>query len=377
MYYRLTEQTKELFIGEIRRFWATHPKYKDLVDNIQGKFSFDERPQYGIIVKTGSASKVQLAPDNYVGRISSYVSLAKVAGYPGLSAEWVREDTRAILDNNSIFPSLPGVYYIEITGPGEFHVDPLLYIENEEPISLGNRRYQLSNIPVKGSVKIYEKPHNTYLIEDRDYTVLLDTSGKPTGEIELSHTLYNKFSLSVSYRYPDTSKGPFLFKERTADNKAIPGCVLGFGRRIEVGDRFAVVVTGTREDTAMEYGGKWQLTVDLDITARDVYSQQEIADMTVMYIWTDLRPRIGGFGIDITDVSLGGESEEIYDENGDDYFYNSSISITLEADWAIYYPLHYKVRGLSNVEINLRESLGLQSFDQPYSSPKLPIEKIV
>ncbi len=52
MYNFLTEATKRRFILELRRFWQYHPKYRDIVDHIQNKYSFRERPQYGIILKT-------------------------------------------------------------------------------------------------------------------------------------------------------------------------------------------------------------------------------------------------------------------------------------------------------------------------------------
>jgi hypothetical protein len=44
-------------------------------------------------------------------------------------------------------------------------------------------------------------------------------------------------------------------------------------------------------------------------------------------------------GIEITDVSMGGEAEEIYDETSDDSFYNASLSIQMQADWEIHIPL--------------------------------------
>lgn len=376
MYYRLTEQTKELVIGELRKFWANHPRYRDIVDNIQGKFSFDERPQYGIIVKTGNATKVQLAPDNYVGQVVSHVSLANVAGSRNSSLEWVREDIRAITDNNGVFPTQPGVYYGEITSPTEFHIDPLFYVRNESPLKVAPKTYQLLNTPVKGSVKVYEQPSNVYLIEGRDYNLVLGADGKPTGEILLESELPPKFFLGADYRYPGPSIGPVPFKPRFADNKTLPGCVLAFGRRAEVGDKFAVVVTEHRENSALEYGGKWELTVDMDITARDVYSQQEIADLTAVFLWGILRSQISGYGVDITDVSMGGESEEIYDENGDDYYYNSSLTMTLQSDWALYVPLHYKVRGISSLELKVREDLGLTSFEDPFFTSRVNYEKI-
>ena len=41
---------------------------------------------------------------------------------------------------------------------------------------------------------------------------------------------------------------------------------------------------------------------------------------------------------------MGGESEEIYDDTGDDYFYNSSFSLTVQTDWRLQVPLGAFIR---------------------------------
>jgi hypothetical protein len=76
----------------------------------------------------------------------------------------------------------------------------------------------------------------------------------------------------------------------------------------------------------------------MDIIARDVYSQNEISDRTLLYLNAELRDRLSSEGFEIDSVSFGGESEEVYDETGDDYFYTGSISMTLLTDWAIQVP---------------------------------------
>ena len=51
-----------------------------------------------------------------------------------------------------------------------------------------------------------------------------------------------------------------------------------------------------------------------------------------MFLWATLRPSLIDEGIDLMEISMGGESEEVYDENADDYFYNSSISMTVQTE---------------------------------------------
>ena len=88
----LTNPTKKRVIREIKRILYDHPRYRADSENVQNKFSFDERPQRGVIVNGTSADRVRLSADNYVGRLSSYVMLTNVENFPGTSLEWVREN---------------------------------------------------------------------------------------------------------------------------------------------------------------------------------------------------------------------------------------------------------------------------------------------
>jgi len=334
-------------IQEIRYLWSKDPKYRDsLVPNIQGRFSFRERPQEAIILKSQSASPFQLAADHFQGTIIAYCFLTKVYGQNGTSIEWVRENGTAIRANNGVFPSPPGVYYIEvreevITYRGEqterlvFYVDPLLDVIDETATMLGPRLYEVgAGAFHPGSLQVYEMPGNILLYEGVNYT-----ADATTGQITLAAPLPSNTSMSVDYRYAGTSTGPFPLPENGADVDAIPGVVLAFGRRAYDGDIMAVVVTERREDVAKEFGGRWEMSMDMDIMARDVYAQGEITDRTLMYLHTEARERLSTEGIEITSVSMGGEAEEIYDENGDDYFYTASLSLSVMTDWAIHVPL--------------------------------------
>jgi len=334
MYYFLTESVKRRVILELRRYWSYHPKYPDLPDHIQGKYSFRERPQQGIVVKTGSANRVDLSPDNYIGVVRSYVYLTRVAGYNGIAIEWVREDERAIADNRGRFPSEPGVYYIELTENNEFYVDPMLDVRSEAVVMTSPTEGQLQHPNIPNTLLLYEMPAGYQLVEGVNYT-----ADPATGSITLNRALTNGQYLSADYRYQGQTSGPWTIYENRANNQAIPGCVLAFGRRNKKGDRMAVVVQPVRDSAALEYGGRWDLTVEINVIARDVYAQQEIADQSVIYLWGIARSRLSSEGLEMTDCSMGGESEEVYDETGDDYFYNSSISLTLQTEWKVYVPL--------------------------------------
>jgi hypothetical protein len=347
VYYVLTEATKKRIIAELRNFWSYDPVYRDdLVGHIQGKYSFRQRPCAAIIVKNGSVSPFALSPDNFQGTVASYCHLAKVGNFPGLSVEWVREDGRAIQDNGGIFPSARGIYYMEVREETVrldgvdaerkvFYVDPLLEVIDEEPMRLDSFRYQLMNTPLhEGSLRAFELPGNIPLVEDINYRI-----DYTTGIITLQEVLPTGVSLSVDYRYPAPSSGPFVIRDNHTNVTAIPGVVLAFGRRSEAGDIFAVIVGDRREPVAMEYGGRWDHSLDLDVMALDVNAQAEITDRTLMFLNGIARNRLSTEGMEITEVSMGGEAEEVYDETADDYFYTASISISMQTDWAIWVPL--------------------------------------
>ena len=352
MHYVLTEAIKRRIILELRDFWSRDPKYKDtLTPNIQGKYSFEERPQQAIILKSVSANPVRFAADNYQGLVVSHCHLFRAYGKNGTSVEWVKEDGRAIQNNGGDFPSAPGIYYIEVREevyewkgvPGNylvFYVDPLLSVFDETPTQLDPRTFEVgAGAFHEGSLVVYEMPGNLPLYAGVNYSA--DAS---TGRIELVRPLPSGSSLSVDYYYAGTSIGPFPVEENGANNTAIPGVVLAFGRRAYDGDIMAVLVSRRREASTREFGGRFEMSLDLDLMARDVYAQGEICDRTMMFLQTGLRDRLSFEGIEIDQVNFGGESEEVYDENGDDYFYNGSISLTVYTDWSVRVPLAGNIR---------------------------------
>jgi len=335
-------------VEELRRYWKYHPKYKDIVEHIQGKYSFRERPQFGIILKNSSGNQAQLAADNFQGHVHSYVYLAHVNNYPNLSIEWVRENQVAIQDNHGLFPSPPGIYFIDFCDANgnptdeAFFVDPLLNEIDETPIKINDTEYQLQHGRyLDGTLRVYRMPGNIQLYEGASFTADPDT-----GLITLIDSLGDREFISADYRCPGETTGPWEVYEDRALVEPIPGAVLAFGQRITPGDRLAVVVQQQRAIAALEYGGRWDLTLDIDVIARDPLAQREILDQTALYLWATVRPRLSSQGIEIMAVNMGGETEEAYDENADDWFYNSSFSMQLQTDWSIHVPLGICIRDI-------------------------------
>lgn len=371
MFANLTESVKRRLLYELRQYWSIDPHYRDtLVPHIQGKFSFRERPQQAIILKGLSANPQPLSADNFQGHIVSYCSLTRVLNAPGSSIEWIRENSVAIQNNGGDFPSPPGVYYIEFlretvgtSNPTEhmvFYVDPLLEVLDERPLFLGPGSYELSAGSFHpGSLRVYEMPGNLIMYDGINYS-----ADSATGLITLSSPMPSGTYLSVDYRYAGESTGPFVVDDNTSNIDAIPGVVLAFGRRIQAGDVMSVVVNRTREVTAMEFGGKWEMSLDFDVYSRDVNSTSEIADRTLMYLYTDVRARLSREGIEINTVSHSGEAEEQYDENADDYFYTASLSMSLTTDWSIHVPITWEVSRVLPNTLESEQSIAGLDDDQ-------------
>lgn len=394
MYLNLSGELTKRFIGHLQDFWRTHPQYKDLPNNIQGKYSFDERPQQGIIVKPTGSTHQRLSAQNFMGTVLSYLIHYKIKGFPGNSIEWVMENGLDIRRNGGYFPSEPGIYVVEVTkspyqgiggilNQGEFFVDPLIDVVDELVMPISDNEGQLQMTPISpNSQRLYQMPFGSELRPDIDYTLDFNT-----GIVTYNIPLLEDTWITADYRYQAPRTGPHYFGVNEGNYDAIPGAILAFGRRSFAGDKFSIIVQPRRCPSALEYGGRWSTGFEIQLFARDVHNQREMTDMTAYFLEGPLRSHLASLGILIREVSIGGESEEIYDETGQDFFYNATISMTVESEWFTWVPLariirsasffsvedSYQFAALSNEEItdfknNLQiiEESGMVSYEDPF-----------
>ena len=334
MFHHLTLAVRDRVIRELRDYWSSHPRYPDFAQNIQGKYSFEERPQFGMVVTTGGANNVVLSPDNFIGTVEGYVSLAKLPSKKDSgSIEWVREDPYSL-------PQTPGVYVVSV-----------YEAEGEDPASRVHDVYYTRYVRVEETTLMFSSPTEIVLngtpIED-SLRLIEEPSGRSLslsefslngGVVTLLEEVPRGLKLRAFYTEETQQVGPFKVKPAVAYRDIIQGVVISFGRRLQKGDQMAVIVAEQREQVAHEYGGRWDVSVDINLITRDVHSQADIADQTAVWLWAQLRPKLTNLGLEISDVSLGGESEEVYDDNGDDYFYTASMSFSIQVDWFIHFPL--------------------------------------
>jgi len=352
MYYWLINATKRRLIEELRESFIHHPYYSKI--QVQDKFSFKERPQFAIVVKGSSGDRVVLSPQNFIGVIHSYCLQATVGEHPGMFLEWIREDTLAIHNNDHVFPSSPGIYLLEVLSIDDEMVDGTVALDmidsvfDEEVFEIVTGEetdLTLDRLPIDGSLRIHlGGEHNFYhLVEGTEY----ERDGQA---ITLLDPLLKGTRVFADYKVIVGSSGPHPFTSFYSDNTIIPGVVLAFGNRIKVGDKCAIIVTPERGPAFEEYGGHFIMSFDLDsIAVKDSTQSEQINDYAIMSLLRD-KLKFEDDGLTIVDgPTIGGESEDVYDEEGDEHYFSNSFSVSFQTDWAYYKPLPITV---SQVVVN-------------------------
>lgn len=345
----LINATKKRLIDEIRRALYEHPRYREDSSNVRNKFAFKERPARGVIVNNASADRIRLAADNYVGRISSFVMQAQVENKPGTTLEWATENKSLLeqySEDRSVFPSPPGVYVFEVLEapdeargvPGQLSVQSYL-TASETLITFTaptGQEAQLSHADhYLGSVRLWLQGTRP-LLDGVDYEVSED------GLVTFLRTVPEGYDVVADYRYSAGAAGSVYFRLESTDYEVIPGAVLAFGDRAERCDKFAVVIGESRAEVSDVYGGKFEVTFDLVAFAKDPEDREKLSDYVVARI-LDRQNQLGYDGLELLDVSPGGESEEIYNAATDDYYYDGSIAVSFRVDWELYRPLPVEI----------------------------------
>ena len=266
-----------------------------------------------------------------------------------------------------------GIYQIEITeGDTQIHkykfmVDPLL--EKKEILlreATGDETtLVLSHNPIwPNSLRL--KENNILMVLNEDY-VIDDTSGV----ITFLNRPLGKSTIEASYRIKGLSTGPFEIPyPNYAHNTAIPGVVLAFGRGVSVGDKHYVIIHPKRGISALEYSGKWDTTISLDVYAKDSVKIEEIIDITTAHLNTYRKSDLDAEGILLVDVNFGGESEEIYDEGTGDLFFQGSVEYTFLTEWIMHKPI------LQSIDFYFNESEIILSTEPFLINRNMQFERI-
>lgn len=340
MFFRITNSVKKIIIQELQTFFNDHPVFCDgLV--ITNKFSFEEKPKYAIILKTASADSQKLGLDNFEGIVNSYVTLAGLKNKPGRMIEWVCEDV-----NNIANVVKPGFYVVEMTEDNlasttnnqtcKFIVKPFLTVADEvlniETNGFKHAFLKYQNINNGSDVILSEAASR--LVRNEHYTI-----DYVSGEITFLQPIDNFGELVIDYQYLGDQTGPFDILPETFNNTAIPGVTLAFGNFLKEGGVQVVVVYPDRQEVAKAYMGKWKMNVNMSVYAQDTDTQEQLADLAAMYIWSVLQEKLVNDGIYIENFNISGESEEEEVKISNEMAFLADVSFTVNVEWHAYQPI--------------------------------------
>ena len=342
----LTNASKKRIIRLLKGFMLEHPRYRGDADNVQNKYSFDERPQRGIIVDGTSGDRVKMSADNYMGRLNSFAMLTHYNDKPNTTVEWVRENHNVLekIDpTRRTFPGPEGVYLFKIDSlpddsrkvPGYYTCTPVLQVYKEPLIhflDMGLTSANLSRYPIyPGSVRLWLGKRA--LLNGVDFEI-----DSETGSIEFLKSGPVGGEITADYKYFSDTREKVPFYRERADIEIINGLVLAFGDRAQENDEFAVWVTSERKDVAEVYGGKFEMSFDLVVFSKDAEDREKLSDYVIMKM-LESQNALGFEGFELLDVNPGGENEDVFNPETDEFYYESNVSVTMRVDWSIYVPL--------------------------------------
>jgi hypothetical protein len=346
----LTNASKKRVIDLIKGFMLEHPKYREDAANVQNKYAFDERPKRGVIVDGTSGDRVKMAADNYMGRMSSFAMLTHYNGKPNTTVEWIRENFNVLEQLDPLrrkFPSAPGTYLFKVESlpddskniPGTLTITPVLDIIGEPIIHFldtGLAEASLSKAPIyPGAIRLWLGKRA--LLNGVDYEVDSETgvvTFQKVGPVDETITADYKYISEVSYDVP--------FYRGRASHSMINGLTIAFGDRVQENDEWAIVVYDKRKDVGEAYGGKFEMSFDILAFSKDAEDREKLSDYLIMKV-LESQGKLGTEGFELLEINPGGENEDVFNPETDEFYYESSISLSLRVDWSIIVPLPVEV----------------------------------
>lgn len=91
MFNNLLHAVKQRMMDEAEAAFQNHPAFSSKV-KVFNKFPYEERVQFGIILRSSAASQIRLGADNFMSDLFSHLKLTRQDNYPAIGIEWIRED---------------------------------------------------------------------------------------------------------------------------------------------------------------------------------------------------------------------------------------------------------------------------------------------
>ncbi len=175
---------KRRILDETVQAFAGHPAFSEKV-RVFNKFPYEERIQYGLVLRNTSGSQIRLSADNFMSDLYSLVRLARQSTHPGIAIEWVRENAGDVteLDTEDVSSQL---------GPTQrrFFTD--------HPILAGKDNVFYADNPGQVSVTIDDVEVVPDKVSGIDREVLLNVAPNPGEVIKIQYYRRNIMPPSIN-----------------------------------------------------------------------------------------------------------------------------------------------------------------------------------
>jgi len=256
----------------------------------------------------------------------------------------------------------PGIFRIEFTADNELQIHPLYTVDGEvlfEKTTGLETTAQLEMSPFVSTPPPALYPNSDKLLlyhvnaTKSDFPIKMirdvDYSITGTGLVTFLHPVLTDFKMVANYRYlhPGMVIGPYTFKEYTELHEGIPGVVLCVGRRAKKGDWQVVNVSQFREPQARIFGGHWDMFMTLAVISKDNRQVEEMVDQIINWLWCVKKNQLEFEGITLTRVEPTGESEESFNDTATEFYYESTIDISVMTEWQRFIPYLSRIEHFS------------------------------
>jgi hypothetical protein len=342
-------ETKKRVIEFLQDTLGNRPLFSRVT--IQNAYGKTERDKINVIV-TGSSNQVQqLSPDNFLQADIGYSIQAKVDNHPGYFLAWVRDDLSSPESNLNRVD--PGIYFLTLKNVdqqgGILQIDVLRVVKREVVLFnyTGETQIQLEHFPVvEGTLQLFVDNSLYPPNAPADYyDVDLET-----GIITLNRCVAPGSRITANYNWADAPLPDVPVLRGDGRTDVLTGVLLGFSEEFVEGDRSVVCVQPQPERCALTFGGRLGVTLTFDTRAQDTPTSEQVVDALMDTIWAEAKPTLSDEGLDIVEVSVGGESTDLEDETAEEWAFQFSFTADVEGEWQRRVPLlrryHWEVVNL-------------------------------
>ena len=212
----------------------------------------------------------------------------------------------------------------------------------EEFDSTGTLTFSLAHERIiAGSEELFR---DDYIPLVRDYHYTIDET---LGEVTIDPSrVPDEARIFTDYFYHGESR-TINWVPGTGNENILPGIIFAFSDDLIIDDSVLIRVTEERDIVALQYGGRHDISVTLDILALDDVYLESITKITHTLFDAKRKPALDEDGINLRKISYATATEPYVTATNEQYF-KAVVSMEYETDWMFQVPLPVAIRRLDN-----------------------------